>query len=121
MAPLLIQNQNVSPFYLMMGYNPRAIPTVPASSDIPSVEKRLSDLMKARDEAAAAHEVARQKMAERITKGFTPFTQGQKVWLEATHLRFPTPSKKMSPKRVGPLTITEFLVPLTYRPKLPYQ
>lgn len=115
------QGRNESPFFLMMGYNPRAIPTVYPTTDVPAAEERLAELAKARDEAAAAHELARQKMAERITRGFKPFSKGQKVWLEAKNLRFITDHKKLAAKRQGPFPITEVLGPLTYRLKLPPQ
>ena len=52
------QNCNASPFYLMMGYNPRAIPTVQTQTAIPAVEERLENLQKVCLEAMAAHELA---------------------------------------------------------------
>ena len=70
----------------MMGYNPRAIPAVTAKTKVPAVEERLDNLQKARLKAMAAHELARQRMAERITRGFAPFQKGQQVWLEARNL-----------------------------------
>ena len=115
------QHRNASPFYLMMGYNSRAIPTVQTQTAIPAVEERLENLQKVRLKAMAAHELARQRMAERITKGFTPFKKGQKVWLEAKNLRFITDHKKLAMKRQGPFAITDVLGPLTYRLKLPDQ
>ena len=69
----------------------------------------------------AAHELARRKMAERITSQFTPFTKGQKVWLEAKNLRFFHDNKKLAAKRHGPFEITEVIGPLTYRLSLPPQ
>ncbi|THH18245.1 hypothetical protein EUX98_g8992 [Antrodiella citrinella] len=111
--------RNESPFFLMMGYNPRGFPTAFSSSNSPAVETRLSELKKAREEANAAHELARQKMTERITRGFKPFIKGEKVWLESRNLRFITDHKKLAPKRQGPFIITEVLGPLTYRLKLP--
>jgi hypothetical protein len=56
-----------SPFFLMMRYEPQAIPTAFAKTDIPSIEQRILNLQKAREEAIAAHDLARQKMAERTT------------------------------------------------------
>ena len=117
----LAQNRNASPFFLMMGYNPRAIPAVVPKTTVPAVEERLENLEKARQEAMAAHELARQRMAERVTRGFTPFTKGQKVWLEAKNLRFLKDHKKLAMKRQGPFEITEVLGPLTYKLKLPSQ
>ena len=60
-------------------------------------------------------------MAERIGRGFTPLTLGQKVWLETKNLRFLTDNKKLTAKRLGPFPITEVLGPYTYRLKLPEQ
>lgn len=117
----LAQGRNASPFFLMMGYNPKAIPSVRPKTVVPAVEQRLGDLHKAREEAAAAHEIARQNMVQRITKGFIPFKKGQKVWLEAKNLRFITDHRKLAMKCQGPFEITEVLGPLTYRLKLPSQ
>ena len=115
----LAQNRNASPFFLMMGYNPRAIPSVTPKTVVPAVEERLDNLEKVRQEAMAAHELARQHMAQRITRGFKPFEKGQKVWLEAKHLRFLKDNKKLAMKRQGPLTIVKVLGPLTYKLDLP--
>ena len=78
--------RGASPFYIMMGYNPRAIPTVVPPTNVPAVEERLDNLRQARQEAEAAHELARQRMAERITRDFTPFKKGQQVWLDSKNL-----------------------------------
>ena len=51
-----------SPFQLIMGYQPQALPDITNKTDLPAVEKRLDELTKARDEAQAAHELARQLM-----------------------------------------------------------
>ena len=56
---------NQSPFYLMMGYEPHALPLLISDSSIPAVESRLKSLIAARDEALAAHELARQVMSSR--------------------------------------------------------
>lgn len=92
------QNWNASPFYLMMGYNPRAIPTVTPRTLVPAVEERLQNLEKIWQEAMAAHELAHQRMAEHTMQGFMPFKVRQKVWLEAKNLRFITDHKKLTMK-----------------------
>ena len=98
----------------MMGYNPRAIPTVVPPTNVPAVEKHLDNLQQARQEAEAAHELARQRMAERIIRDFTPFKKGQQVWLDSKNLRFFQDHKKLQLKQQGPFKITEVLGPLTY-------
>ena len=51
-----------SPFYLIMGYEPQALPDITNKTDLPAIEKQLDKLVKARDEASAAHKLTRQTM-----------------------------------------------------------
>ena len=46
---------NQSLFYLMMGYEPRTLPSVISNTTIPAIETRLKALSAARNEALAAH------------------------------------------------------------------
>ena len=84
----MAQGRNASPFFLMMGYNLRAIPTVTPTTNVPAVEEHLDNLWQAQQEAEAAHKLTRQRMVERITKDFTPFKEGQQVWLHSKNLQF---------------------------------
>lgn len=111
--------RNASPFYLMMGYNPSLIPIAYPKTNVPLVQERLFDLQKARDEALAAHELARQVMKDRIMGKFTPFKKGQKVWLEGKNLKLSYATRKLAPKREGPFEITEVINALNYRLRLP--
>ena len=79
--------QKESPFFLQMGFNPLMIPIAYPKTNVPSTQERLLLLQEARKEAQAAHELARQKMMERITRGFKPFKKGEKVWLESKYLK----------------------------------
>jgi hypothetical protein len=108
-----------SPFYLMMGYEPRDISLTFEKSNIPSADESIKELERARDEALAAHELARQVMANRSTKEFTPFGKGDKVWLEAKNLHTSHECRNLSPKREGPFEIEEVLGPVTYRLRIP--
>ena len=110
--------QKESPFYLQMGYDPKAIPTAYPKTNLPETQDRLLILQEARKEAKAAHELARQKMMERITQGFKPFKLHNKVWLESKHLKLQYASKKLAPKREGPFKIIKVLSPLNYRLEL---
>ena len=108
-----------SPFQLLYGYKPRAIPLAIEPSDVPSLSQRLASLTAIRKEALAAHDLARMHMQRHIHNKFVPFKEGQQVWLEATNLHFPNRPRKFSPKREGPFTIEKVLSPLSYRLKLP--
>ena len=82
------------------------------------MEDKMKRLQKDREEALAAHELARARMIERRKTTFTPFQKGDMVWLDSRNLKT-IYHKKMAPKREGPFEITEVLGPVTYRLKLP--
>jgi hypothetical protein len=65
------------------------------------------------DEALAAHELAQARIAKRRRNTFTPFTVGQKVWLDTQNMKT-NYHKKMAPKQEGPSEIEEVLGPVTY-------
>jgi hypothetical protein len=52
------------------------------NTKFPSINDKIKQMMTDRDEALAAHELARARIVERRRKTFTPFTVGQKVWLD---------------------------------------
>ncbi|ESK80737.1 retrotransposon nucleocapsid protein [Moniliophthora roreri MCA 2997] len=110
-----------SPFYLMMGYNPRPLPMAFMKTMILSIETRLSELKRLQEETYSLMELARRKMEGTAKRSFTPFTVGQKVWLEGKNLNFGYPSKKLAPKREGPFKIKSVLGPVTYKLTLPEQ
>ena len=61
---------------------------------------------------------------QRHIKVATPpriFTPGDKVWLDAQHLKIRVPSKKLAPWRYGPFKILKRISPVTYRLLLPSQ
>ena len=76
-------------------------------------------MIKDREEALAAHKLARRWIAERKNNTFTPFKQGQKVWLDTRHMKI-SYHKKMVLKQEGPFEI-KVMVPVTYRLKLPQE
>ena len=77
------------------------------------MEDKIKTLRRNREEALAAHELARNRMAERRKSTFVPFKKGDKVWLDSRHLKT-IYHKKMKPKREGPFEIIEVLGPVTY-------
>jgi hypothetical protein len=88
----------------MNGEAPVAIPTTFENTKFPSVAEKIKNLVTSREEALAAHELARSCMAERIKLNFVPFKKGQMVWLDSRHLKT-NYHKKMAPKREGPFEI----------------
>ena len=102
----------------MFGDSPSAIPHSFENTRFPAVEVKMKQLQKNREEALAAHELARTRMIERRQGNFTPFRKGEKVWLDSRNLKT-LYHKKMAPKREGPFEIVDVLGPLTYRLQLP--
>ena len=102
-----------------MGYEPQALPNITNKIDLHTVEKQLDELIKARNEASAAHELARQTMKSCIQSKFTPFMTGDKVWLEARNLKRNVINPKFAAKREGPFKITRVLSSLSYQLEIP--
>jgi hypothetical protein len=84
----------------------------------PTMEDKMKTLLCNRQEALAAHELARSCIADRPKSTFAPFKKGDQVWLDYRNLKT-IYHKKMKPKREGPFKITEVLGPVNYRLKLP--
>jgi hypothetical protein len=101
----------------MNGKAPVAIPTTFKNTKFPSVAKKIKNLVTSREEALAAHELARSRMAERIKLNFISFKKGQMIWLDSRHLKT-NYHKKMAPKREEPFEIEEVLGPVAYQLKL---
>jgi Integrase zinc binding domain/Chromo (CHRromatin Organisation MOdifier) domain len=105
-------------FEIIQGESPKALPLTYENTKFPSIDDKIKQIMTDRDEALAAHELARARIAERRWNTFTPFTVGQKVWLDTRNIKM-NYHKKMAPKREGPFKVKEVLGPVTYRLKLP--
>jgi transposase InsO family protein len=105
-------------FEIIQGESPKALPLTYKNTKFPSIDDKVKQIMADRDEALAAHELARTRMVERRRNTFTPFTVGQEVWLDIRNMKT-NYHKKMAPKQEGPFEIEEVLGPVTYRLKLP--
>src|SRR5258705_13640050 len=103
-----------SPFHLIYGTEPIALPKVIHRTNTPTAEGCLITLKIAREEALAAHDLACQKMMQCTMHHSKPFKLGQKVWLESKNLRIPYPSRKLAPKQEGPFVIKQVMEPVTY-------
>ena len=107
-----------TPFELMFGNSPVAIPYTFKNTKFPNLEDKMKTLQKNREEALAAHKLVRTRMIEQGKPNFTPFKQGDKVWLDTRNIKM-NYHKKIGPKREGPFEITKVIGPVTYRLKLP--
>jgi hypothetical protein len=105
-------------FKIIQGESPKALPLTYKNTKFPSIDDKVKQMMTNRDKALAAHKLARARMAERRQNMFTPFTVGQKVWLDTQNMKT-NYHKKMAPKREGPFEVKKVLGPVTYQLKLP--
>jgi RNase H-like domain found in reverse transcriptase/Reverse transcriptase (RNA-dependent DNA polymerase)/Integrase zinc binding domain/Integrase core domain len=105
-------------FEIIQGESPKALPLTYKNTKFSSIDDKIKQMMTDHDEALAAHELARARIAERRQNTFTPFTVEQKVWLDTRNMKT-NYHKKIAPKREGPFEIEEVLGPVTYQLKLP--
>src|SRR5271154_1109525 len=107
-----------SPFELMFGEPPKTLPTSFEKTNFPNIELRMQGLIKDREEALSAHELAARRIADMRRNTFKPFALGDNVWLDNRNIKT-TNNPKIGPRREGPFRISEVLGPLTYRLDLP--
>ena len=86
-----------TPFELMFGESPQAIPYSFSNMRFPAMEDKMKHLQKDREEALAMHKLARTRMIEQRKTTFTPFQKGDMVWLDSRNLKT-IYHKKMAPK-----------------------
>ena len=97
---------------------PIAIPLSFENTKFPTIEDKMRTLIRNREEALAAHELARNRMADRRRSTFTPFKLGDRVWLDTRNLKT-NHHKKIGPRREGPFKITRVIGPVMYQLELP--
>jgi len=112
--------RHMSPFKIMYRTEPVVIPTAIPRTSAHMVEERLSEIKWFREEALAAHELSKLRMAQRITQRSKPFKLGDKVWLSTKNLAIQGQSKKFNLKKVGPFKITKVMGPVQYFTLPPY-
>ena len=105
--------QKHTSFELILGNNPISIPVTFQHTKYPNIEEKIKCMIQGREEALAAHELARTRMANQKQSTFVPFEKGQKVWLDTQNFKT-NHHKKIAPKGEGPFKIEERLGPITY-------
>ncbi|KAI2668646.1 Transposon Tf2-9 polyprotein [Labeo rohita] len=109
----------LTPFQCILGFQPPLFPWTGEPSDVPLVDHWFRESERVWDEAhqhlqrAVRRQVA---TADRRRSDAPTFQVGQKVWLSTRDIRLRLPCKKLSPRFVGPFTITEQINPVTYQP-----
>ena len=107
-----------TPFEFILGITLMAIPLSFENTKYPTIKERMKKMIQEREEALAAHKLARSRMAGRKWDTFISFKKGQKVWLDSQNLKT-SYHKKIRLEHEGPFKIEEVLGPVTYQLKLP--
>jgi len=71
----------------MFGESPIALPLTFKNTKFPEIKDRMKTLIKNREEALTAHELARSHMADRQKSTFILFRKGEKVWLDSRNMK----------------------------------
>jgi hypothetical protein len=106
------------PFELIQGDNPISVPITFSHMKFSTIKEKMKQMISDREEALAAHELARTRIANRKQSKFVPFKKNQKVWLDTRNLKM-SHHRKIALKREGPFKIDEVLGPVTYQFELP--
>ncbi len=114
----------LTPFQCVLGYQPPLFPWSGEPSDVPSVDHWFRESERVWD--AAHHQLQRALRQRKMTADLRrstapPYQPGQKVWLSTRDIRMRMPVEKLSPRYVGPFTITKQINPVTYHLELPPQ
>ncbi len=88
---------------------------------VQTVDEHLQTIKEACDRAQSCIQHAQHLMAERGKTKFTPYAQGNLVWLEGVNLQTHYPMSKLAPKRYGPFPIKKVLSDISYKLELPAQ
>jgi hypothetical protein len=105
------------PFELLFGYTPDF--TVPARRPLymPAADSQLTSLRNVRSDAEAALRLSKECMKMDLMvqqhKHYT-FKVGDKVWLQAKEIKIHVPSRKLSPKQLGPFKVMEVISEVDY-------
>jgi hypothetical protein len=107
-----------SPFFLLMGYHPRA-DWISVPSPLPQVTLHLKQLKQAREVAKQMMIKAQQSWVKH--RDMPKYKEGDQVWLEGKNLCINQPTAKLVPRRHGPFKVVQVMSPVTYCLELPMQ
>ena len=110
-----------TPFFLMMGYEPRDLPSDLPHAKHASVLDRLNGLKQAREDAKEALTLAARHMEERTRRKFTPFKVGDLVKLSTRNTHTHQIPSKFRSKFDGPFQVLEKRSDFVYKIELPPQ
>ena len=111
-----------SPFYATYSYHPTLSFTKPTTSIVPAAENRIHQLQEIHEEVKTMIKIAGNHTKlhyDRHVQHQPNFKVGEKNLVHHEHIATTAPSKKLSPKFLGPFSIIAKISDLVYRLKLP--
>jgi len=101
-----------TPYKLILEYTPN-VHQPNRTTSVPGITKRL------KEHRLAAQHVLEQAQQQLIKETkYKPFSEGDKVWLEGTHLKLPYNTMKLAPRWYGPFKVATKISDVAYQLKL---
>ncbi|KAL0173711.1 hypothetical protein M9458_029679 [Cirrhinus mrigala] len=119
---LIHSSTGLTPFQCVLGYQPPLFPWSGEPSSVPAVNDWIQRSERVWDSAHVRLQRAvrtQELQANRRRRPHPPYQPGQRVWLSTRDLKLRLPSRKLSPRYVGPFKILRQINDVTYQLELP--
>ncbi len=112
----------LTPFQCVLGFQPPLFPWSGEPSSVPAVDDWIHRSEGVWDSAHVRLQRAvrtQEFQANRRRRPHPPYQSGQRVWLSTRDIKLRLPSRKLSPRYVGPFKIFKRINEVTYQLELP--
>ncbi|KAI2643996.1 Transposon Tf2-6 polyprotein [Labeo rohita] len=113
---------SLTPFQCVLGFQPPMFPWSGEPSSVPAVDNLIKRSERVWDSAHVRLQQAirnQEIQANRRRRPHPPYQPGQRVWLSTRDIKLRLPSRKLSPRYVGPFKILKRINDVTYQLELP--